>query len=139
MKFTIIPFVGTDLVFFGMTRDKVRSALGDAFEEFRKTDQSANTTDAFKGVHVYYDAGNHCEAMEFFKPSEVMFKEHSMMGINYSLGKSIIEANSTASVEDSYGLDASDLGIGLYAPEYEDDPSALIQAIFIYQRGYYDK
>ena len=139
MKFTIIPYVGVDKIHFGMQRDQVRSCLGGMFKEFRKSSDSLNTTDAFDGVHIYYNEDNCCEALEFFSPSEVMFNGYNIIGFAYSLGKKIFEAESTAITEDAYGLDARDLGVGLYAPDYEDDSEALIQGVFVYRRGYYNQ
>ncbi len=42
---------------FGMDRETVRSRLGK-YTEFKKSEDSENTTDDFGFCHVYYDSEN---------------------------------------------------------------------------------
>lgn len=56
------PFVEVGKIKFGMTREKVRSIMGD-HTEYNKTKSSKDKTDVFENVHVFYKDGR-CEAVE---------------------------------------------------------------------------
>ncbi len=51
---------------FGTDRKTVREILGRPERIFRKTPDSANTTDAYLPFHVYYSADDRFEAIELF-------------------------------------------------------------------------
>ncbi len=66
MKIRAIPTESVGQIKFGMSRSEVRTAVGKAFSEFRKSKFSANTADDFGYMHVFYDAKDNCEAVEVF-------------------------------------------------------------------------
>ena len=65
IKMDIVPLISVGKVEFGMPRTEVRQIFGE-FSEFRKSELSKNTADAFSFCHVYYDNNNCCEAIEIF-------------------------------------------------------------------------
>lgn len=67
-----IPTESVGSVRFGMARETVRSTVGSAFAEFKKTRFSKNTTDDFGFMHVFYDEKNTCEAVELFSDCVVI-------------------------------------------------------------------
>ena len=64
-KISISPYSGIQQIKLGSDRESIRKALGD-YKEFKKTKASANSTDDFKWVHVYYNKSNKCVAFEIF-------------------------------------------------------------------------
>ena len=54
MRLNVNPLESVGDVKFGMTREEVRSILGDA-EEFKKDPDDDITTDDFGFCHVFYD------------------------------------------------------------------------------------
>ena len=66
----VIPLIGFDNVTFGMKREQVHQLLGTA-SEFKKSLFSSNTTDNYGFCHIFYNANDECEAVEFFPGIEL--------------------------------------------------------------------
>ncbi len=70
-QYRVIPLVGFNNVKFGMPRSEVRNILGSPVKEFKKSKFSKNTTDDFGDFHIFYNADDQFEAVEFFKEAEI--------------------------------------------------------------------
>lgn len=62
----VTPLKGFNGVHFGMLRNEVRKILGNPYREFKKTKFSKNMTDDYVTYHIYYNAEDQFEAVEFF-------------------------------------------------------------------------
>jgi hypothetical protein len=69
MRFNIIPLVGVGPVLLGMRREDVRVVMGESPREFRKSQDSVYTTDAFhdSAFQVFYSGAT--PAVEFIELS----------------------------------------------------------------------
>ncbi|MDR0286689.1 MAG: hypothetical protein LBI03_03130 [Clostridiales bacterium] len=127
-----LPYIGTEKIKLGSTREEARSTLG-TFNEFKKTKFSKNTTDDFSFCHVYYDVQNKVEAIEYFNSTEFLFKGNNLFSLNFSELKSFFGNNKIDFQEDDSGLRSDAIGLSVYSPNKEH-----IETILIYKRGYYD-
>jgi len=131
-SFTIIPLTQVGDIPFMTNRDVVRAKLGD-YKEFKKTNLSKTTTDDFGFCHVFYDALNQCEAIEFFPGLEIELilngtdvAKASLDDIHDFLAKA---DNQVEKSEDM--LISTKLGISLYVP------SSVVESIMFFCEGYY--
>lgn len=125
MKFNVIPNVSVNEITFGTERNKVRNMLGSC-SEFKKSPFSKNTADDFGSFHVFYDAENRFQAIEFFC-SEVYVNNRKIFPATIEQVKLIIP---DLAVEDSVFFSVSQ-SIGIYAPENK------IESILFGKAGYY--
>lgn len=125
IKLDVKPLISVGEVEFGMPREKVRQLFG-AYSEFRKTPNSAKTTDAFSFCHVFYDVNDCCEAIEIFD-AEVFINRQKVFPCSTSEIESLLP-----NFSEEYGsyLDI-DRSIGIYAP---DDQA---ESILFGCNGYY--
>jgi len=124
---------------FGMTSTEVRTAMNALPSAFRKTDESAFPTEAFRaeGVHVFYRAPGVCEAIEFGAGASVTL--HDLPLLDRSFGALLSHVRSLdSSVEiDESGLTSKALGIALYAPGHLENPDEPVSGVFVFEDGYY--
>lgn len=64
-RITVTPLKTVNGVHFGDTRASVRKEFGK-YKEFKKTKNSANSSDDFGWCHAFYDANGKLEAVELF-------------------------------------------------------------------------
>jgi hypothetical protein len=123
-----------------MPPEQVRSTLGKDFQTFQKTPAAPMPTDAFDqvGIHVFYKATGHCEAIELFPPADPIFQGKSMIGQPFSAIRDWFQSLDSDLELDETGLISKKLGIGLYAPFAEDAPEEPIESVIIFEEGYYD-
>ena len=69
----VIPNTSVNGLTFGMDRLTVRKILGVLNDVFRKSNDSANTTDDYSDFHVYYSSENQLEAIELFSRNISLF------------------------------------------------------------------
>jgi len=79
MEFTPYKKVGN--IAFDEKRSLVRTDYPN-FREFKKTPISKNTTDGYPGFHVFYDANNEVEAVEFFRGDSLMLNGVNLFGLS---------------------------------------------------------
>jgi hypothetical protein len=137
----IQSYRGISELFFGMTPDQVRATLGDNFQSYQKTPTSEMPTDAFDplGIHVFYKAPGHCEAIELFAPAEPMLQGIPLIGQPFSVARDRIQALDSDVEVDESGLISQKLGIGLYAPFAADASEEPVESVIVFERGYYDR
>lgn len=117
-------------VSFLESREAVRKELGE-FSEFKKNKYSENTTDDFKGLHVYYDKENTVEAIEIFKENELLYKNTNLFSLNFSQIKEFLADNHIE--EDDSSCIFYTIGLSVYAPEKNK-----IESILIFKKDYYN-
>lgn len=127
IRVDVIPTKEAGGIKFGMSRQEVRSILGNSME-FYKGD-SEETTDDFGYCHVYYDDGDKCEAIEFFDEAEVYINGVLVFPID----KDVFAASFGEFIQDEDGFISCENSIGIYAPDEE------MESILIGKKGYYEE
>jgi hypothetical protein len=140
LRFEILPGEGAGALRFGMERDVVRRTMQLPVTPFRKTERSPTLTDAFRGagIHVFYDEGDRCEAIELSKPARVTLNGNSLLGVSFAEGEGTLRALDPAAVTDSDGCTSFALGVSLYCPADVDWQREGIQAVLVFRNGYFD-
>lgn len=141
-SFDIRPHEGCGAIAFGDKRTRVRAALGG--EEpltLKRNEFAANSMDVFDGeVFVYYDADDRCEAVEISAGKyDVFLGDLHVFGLGYAELKNQIHTQDPAIAEDETGFTSLLYGIGVYAPNKEEEPDDVIETIIVHRKGYYDK
>jgi hypothetical protein len=143
MKFNIVPFQSVGPIEFGASPEAVRNVIDSPLKSFVKGALSdmPTPTDAFDeiGVHVYYDKLNRCEAVEFFSPTVLLFQEQVLVDKPYREIVKWLASIDTNIVYDDSGLEARSLGIGLYAPSFDENerPDELVESVIVVSKGYW--
>lgn len=139
MEFEIHSHEGVGQIRFGMPSSAVRAALGEGFESFKRTPQSAHPCDYFPKLQcfVYYNADGKAEAAEFAEPAKPTINGVSLIDLSFSkLVQQVTKVDPEALVERD-GFTSVQLGIGAYAPSAESEPEATPESIIVFARGYY--
>ena len=132
MKFTIIPFQGTDKLKLNLTSKETRDIFPD---KFRRRFKKANIvpTDSFRGFHVYYDEDDRSEAIEFWEP-EIFLNGIQLMGADYNIVKDMFEKlDDNLDYEEGYGFDSIKYQIGINAPYGK------VESVLVGRKGYYEE
>lgn len=131
-KTNFLPYIGTEQIKFDSVREEIRNSLG-AYKEFKKTKFSKNTTDDFTFCHVFYDANNKVEAIEYFDTIELLYKEKNLFLLLFTELKSFLKSNSIDYQEDDFGFKSDSIGLSVYSPE-----KTKIESLLIYKKGYFN-
>ena len=127
MTFDVKTTVQVNDIQFGMDRKEVRKLNKNRYNEFKKSIFSKNTTDDFRGFHVYYNTENKCEAVEIFDFDEIIIN-------GKTVGKSVDDYKAVLSdleYEDG-GYISKEASVGIT----EEDGQ--VAAILFGCAGYYD-
>lgn len=140
VKLEIEPYQGIAGVRFGMSREQVRHALDSGVRAFKKKATDELDTDAFDelGMHVYYKQPDWCEAIELAAPANPTFRGKALIGQPFSEIRAWFRSIDPQIEVDETGLTSLKFGLGLYAPFASQSPNAPIEAVIIFQQGYYD-
>jgi len=140
MDLTIYPYLGVGSIRFGMTVDQVRTAVGMEPQPFKKTELSVFPTDAFRslGVHVYYKESGVCKAIEMGYPASPTLNGEKMIGRPFEDLAQWFQERDDSITRDDSGLRSMKMGVSLYAPSAEDDPSEPVKGIMAFARDYWD-
>ena len=118
----------------GMTRTTVRSVLGRDFIEFRKTEFSENTTDAYDeiGVHIYYASDELVKGVELFPSSSTLIYK-SLQVFCYKCTDICVLLNElgVCYLEQDSDLIVIDGQIRLYVPDKRRDDNARIKSAYV--------
>lgn len=126
-RFIVTPLVGFDSINFGMSRSQIRNILGAPIREFKKSKYSKNTTDDFGAYHVFFDANDKLEAVEFFEETLISDNHGNVFPQTVEDLKKLpyhFEFDS-----DSYIC--SEFSIGIYAP------GGRVESMLFACKGYY--
>ena len=140
MDFEIKPLQGVDSLRFGMQVEEVRRVLGRNFKSFKKTSDSAFPCDYFAGIEVfaYYKLPGVLEALEFAEPANPIFNGKRLIGVVAGDVKKILEAVDQSLEIDSAGIISHQLGIGVYAPGWDEDITQEVESVIVFEEGYYN-
>ena len=127
-KYEIKSYVSVGNINFGEERDSVRLKNGN-YKEFKKSKFSKNTTDDFSSFHVFYDAENKVNAVEFFE--SVYMNNIDLFSKTYEELKNIF-LDSTCE-EDDCGIIFKSYGFSLYSPDKKT-----IESVLVFKKGYFD-
>jgi len=107
---------------------------------FKRTAEVEFPSDYFKteGVFAYYDKHGKLEAIEFARPSNPLLDGLALLQVSCDLVKSTLRAKDPAYEEDAAGAVSNAVGVGLYAPNAAEDPTAPCEGIIVFRDGYYD-
>src|SRR5436309_419457 len=135
----IRPYEGIGPIRFGMQRAEVRAALGGPFREFKKTVNSVTPTDAFPtlGVHVYYKLPGSCEAVEVASPAQAILFGRELVGSPFQLIYDWLRELDVDAKLDDTGLTSLRFGVGIYVPTIKNDLGVPVEAVIVFERGYY--
>ena len=139
MRFVIIPAAGVQGLPFGEPREVVRRRVGMAFTPI--TRGLDGPCDFFKEVGLFADYNNRGElaAVEFARPAEPILIGVDLLRVDFQTAKSLLAAVGGPIVEESEGVTSYRAGIGLWAPEAEEDATAPCEGVIAFSKGYYDK
>lgn len=139
----IYPYQGVGQIRFGMTREEVRSLLGEPSAIFYKGLNTKSPTDAYDniGVHIYYHyPSGYCEALEFFEPAQLLLTEKSLFELSFTNLREWLSSQDAELEIDDEGLTCFKYGLGLYAPEWKEDANLPVQGILVFNdRNYYNQ
>lgn len=140
VKLEVEPYQGMAGVQFGMSREQVRHVLDSSVRAFKKTATDELDTDAFDelGIQVYYQQPDVCEAIELAAPANPTFCGKALIGQPFSELRDWFGSIDPQIQVDETGLTSFEFGLGLYAPFASQSPNASIEAVIIFQQGYYD-
>jgi hypothetical protein len=139
-SFEIESYQGILNCHFGMDTSQIRKVLGAPTKTFKKTSTSVYPTDAFDnlGVHVFYKQPGVCEAIELFSPAQPTFQNRQLIGQPFNQLRDWLRSLDSEVEIDKVGLTSYQFGFGLYAPFAGDEPDGIVEAVIVFERGYYD-
>jgi hypothetical protein len=138
VEFRIIPYIGVGCIKFGMKREDIRKCFNNQFVQFRKTPFSETLTDDFGCCHVFYKKQKTCEAIELFKEAGATINNKRLVGEPYAEVRAMFEAIDETIVVNDDGFTSFKYGIGVYAPLAKEQPEEPVEAIIVFEKGYYD-
>lgn len=139
MNFEIISHQGAGPVRFGMDPPEIRKAINRPFETFKRSEEQVYPCDSFDDdILAYYDSHGKAEAFEFFEPAPVTWNGQELFGMGFEQIVGQLRTLDPNIELDSSGFTSLALGIGAYAPDCEDEPSAPPESIIVFTKGYYD-
>ncbi len=138
MDYIIKSYEGVGNIRLGMNSDQIQEIMSVGPRKFHKNRDDEYYTDAYETFYVYYKSPGICEAIEFFRPSNITFNGVKLLSkpyselVNYfaSLDKNIEKLET--------GIISYKAGISIYAPFAETEPLTPPEGIMIFEKGYYD-
>lgn len=132
MKFTIIPFEGTDILKLGLTREENKKILLASPERFSKAFDEVDADD-FGFCHIFYDKNDKSEAIEFFEPTEIIFNNLSLIKKRYhEVVVAFEKLDEYLDFEEGVGFVSKKYDIGIFAPY------GIVEAVLVGKKDYYD-
>ena len=137
MKWEILPLRSVGPIAFGMPRADVRRALGVTFREFTKSpDRTSNKVDAFEGllVHTHYEGtSGRCELVEFGGgTAHPTLNGIDLLEESFAALRDLFHSLDPDTKEDASGLESAVLGIGVYAPNADDDDKRAPEGVSVF-------
>jgi hypothetical protein len=140
MDLVINPYIGIGNLKLGMTQSQIRNTLNSSFESFTRNQFSEMPEDHFQelGIFVEYKLPGICNAMELVKPLNPIWRGKQLLNTTFfELDRWFVEVDSERELNDT-GFTSYQYGIGVYAPNYEEEPTCLPESIIVFSKGYYD-
>lgn len=140
MRFRISSYKGVGVIDFGMTPDQVRTYLGGAYKSFKRTPASKFPCDYYVdlGLFVYYKLPGEVEALEFVSPACPELENKNLLALSFDDVKKLLITKDPNLEVNSDSLTSYSLGIGVYAPDADEDSSLPVGSVIVFEKGYYD-
>lgn len=139
MRFEIEFFRGAGPIKLGMTIKQVREILGPDFDPVRRFKDTDFPEDYYSSIFVSvgYKRPGVVESLEFAEPAELIWEGHSLLKVPAEELKALLLSKDPELEVDGDGFTAHNLGIGGYAPNFDEDPRAPVEAVIVFEKGYY--
>jgi hypothetical protein len=140
MDLVINPYIGIGDLKLGMTQSQIRNILNSNFESFTRNQYSEMPEDYFSklGIFIEYKQPGICDSIQVVKPLNPIWRGKQLLNTPCSeLSQWFLEIDPNRELDDT-GLISYKYGIGVYAPDYEEEPDCLPESIIVFTRGYYD-
>ena len=135
--YEIKSYQGVSEIKFGDESAVIEKFMKIKPSKFKKSPYDISETDAYEDFFVYYDKDGKCDAIEFNSNADVIFKNISFFGVKYvDVENAFRNIDSDIGI-DEVGFNSNKFGIGVYAPN-KDDNDAEIESVIIFRQGYYD-
>ena len=129
-KITVVPLESVGKIKFGMTRNALRQTMGADFTEFRKSQFSANTSDDYGYLHVFYNENDECVAVELFPECEISIGGMTVPYSANAFNKWLLQQDSEAEVSDCEAISVK-FSIGMSAMDNQ------VESVLFGMPGYY--
>ena len=141
MEYEIIPYISFGDLKLGMHRSDIRKQFNETADSFLRSEDSLAPTDAFdsSGIYVNYDSNDLCEAIEAAEPAEPIFLDKSLLNLSYLDVLEWFKQMDPDIKEDDAGFTSYKYGIGLYAPDKEEEPDKPCEGVIAFKIGYYEE
>jgi hypothetical protein len=123
-----------------MARSEIRQIVRHPVKSFLKGPDDTIPTDAFTevGIHVYYKKGDICEAVEMSLAADPTFTGQRLIERPFDELLRWLQTMDESLEVDDAGLTSFKFGFGLYAPSHTESPSDSVEAVIVFEKGYYD-
>lgn len=133
-----LPFKGTQVLSFGMTRSQVRDILGKGYRSFLRNELAESATDYYEHQNLFieYDKNDSCEALEFSKKGALLYEERDLFDFDYNeLLYQYNPISKNKEIEGDFGVTYFDLGFGVTRSNDGNE----IESIIIFSETYWNK
>lgn len=132
MKFDFLGVGNLGLIKSGMTKDQVRVALKEPYEEFIKTSTSIVKTDAFDSlnVHVFYEDSGKLKGVEFFSGSEFFLEGRKLIGESIEEVQYVLNGMGVGMDVNESGFSVKEIGLRFYIPDVGES-GAVVESIYV--------
>jgi hypothetical protein len=139
-EYKIHPNIGVNDLRFGMTVFEVRRLLNGDFESFKRNIYSGYPCDYFLKLNcfAYYKSSGLLEALEFVDDANLLFAGERLLNAAAADAKKALESVDKSVEMDFDGATSYLLGIGFYAPGWDDDDTVKVESVIVFEKGYYD-
>lgn len=137
----IKPLQGLEELKFGTPIDLVRENLGVSYKNFKRTPSAVMPCDFFEslGIFTYYKPSGTLEAIEFVNPAKPFYLGVSLLEVSVDEIKKVLMEQDLDIEQTGDGLTSYKLGIGLYAPDADENPNLPPEIAIAFEEGYYDQ
>lgn len=143
MDVNVVSYQSAGPILIGMTKEEVRNVMSEKPNDYHNI--RGPYTDYFEesNIFVYYtNEDGICEAIEFCEPTIALFNGKPINGIKFIEAMKWLEQFDSEIIYEKYvGLTSYKLGIGIYAPNYDEveNKDEYVEAVIVFKKGYYDK
>ena len=140
MKIYGYPDIGIGPLKIGMTITEIRNAIDMPNKPFKKYDDDEFLTDRFMpdNIFVFYKKPGICEAIEVSRPCKPKFNGVNLLAQPFEDVKNMMLSLDPDLETGKDGFTSYKLGIGAFCEEQVENPKALIEAIIVFEKGYYN-
>jgi hypothetical protein len=140
--YEIEPYVGVGPIRFGMTREQVHATIvGERKPTLHRGREKPG--DFFPALELFVDyrAPGICEFVEFAlsSPLSPTLQNQAFLGQSYRVARAWFEASDPDLETHGAGLISKRFGIALYAGSAEKEPDEPVEAVAVFEKGYYDQ